>query len=154
MKLSELKSTLQKSNLVNFSVKNGHDIPAHFHVTELGKVTRSSIDCGGKLHEDTSLILQLWVAADLQHRLTSEKFLKIIDHSERSLSLPDEQILVEYQGNTLESYSLDFSQGDFVLSPLKTECKAMDSCSPIGKEKLANTSLKTSSCCGSESQCC
>ncbi len=53
MKLSALKSILgqQPDAMPRFILPDGDQIPAHFHITEVGHVAKRFIDCGGKLHE-------------------------------------------------------------------------------------------------------
>ena len=48
MKLSQIKNELQKLNTIAFQLPNGELVPSHFHVTEVGKVTKHFIDCGGR----------------------------------------------------------------------------------------------------------
>ena len=40
MKLSEVKTILEKLEDVNFSLPNGQMVPIHFHVTEVGIITK------------------------------------------------------------------------------------------------------------------
>jgi hypothetical protein len=47
MKLSEVKQHLATAESVNFQLANGTFVPEHFHVTEVGLITRHFIDCGG-----------------------------------------------------------------------------------------------------------
>lgn len=47
MKLSEFKKQLSTVTELNFVLPNGTIVPQHFHVTEVGQVTKNFIDCGG-----------------------------------------------------------------------------------------------------------
>jgi hypothetical protein len=47
MKLSTFKEKLEGLSQLVFTLPNGHQVPAHFHVTEVGQVTKHFIDCGG-----------------------------------------------------------------------------------------------------------
>ena len=105
---------------VSFQLPNGSSVPAHYHITEVGHVQKRFIDCGGTTRLEDRICFQLWEAEDFDHRLQAEKLMKIIELSERTLNLPDEEIEVEYTGDTVEigfnvSYLLD------VLSNLKNE---------------------------------
>jgi hypothetical protein len=40
MKLSEIKDILAKRESVNFQLENGQVVPEHFHVTEVGVITK------------------------------------------------------------------------------------------------------------------
>ncbi len=47
MKLSEIKAILRKADVLQFELPGGNLVPGHFHVTEVGKITKHFIDCGG-----------------------------------------------------------------------------------------------------------
>ena len=47
MKLSEIKSVLENLETISFELPNGELVPNHFHVTEVGQITKDFIDCGG-----------------------------------------------------------------------------------------------------------
>ena len=46
MKLSEVKDKLTQLDRIAFQLPNGDLVPGHFHVTEVGKITKNFIDCG------------------------------------------------------------------------------------------------------------
>jgi len=46
MKLSQVKALLPTLENVTFKLENGSFVPEHFHVTEVGMVTKNFIDCG------------------------------------------------------------------------------------------------------------
>jgi hypothetical protein len=46
MKLSAVKQYLATAEAVNFQLPDGSFVPEHFHVTEVGLITRHFIDCG------------------------------------------------------------------------------------------------------------
>ncbi len=46
MKIPEVKEALDTVEAVNFKLPDGSTLPPHFHVTELGLVTKHFIDCG------------------------------------------------------------------------------------------------------------
>ena len=48
-------------------------VPSHFHVTEVGKITKHFIDCGGTVRNEEVVNFQLWQADDYDHRLHPEK---------------------------------------------------------------------------------
>lgn len=157
MKLSEFKSILATGTGLNFILPSGTSVPSHFHVTEVGKIQKHFIDCGGTVRTENLVSFQLWEAADYDHRLASEKLLKIIDLSERTLQLDDAEIEVEYQGETIGKYGLDFNGKEFLLTSKSTTCLASDKCGiPAEKQKvkLSELSAKTSSCCTPGSGCC
>ena len=49
MTLYQLKEQLQQQTTLAFELPNGSLVPNHFHVTEVGKVTKHFIDCGKSL---------------------------------------------------------------------------------------------------------
>ncbi|WP_116790595.1 DUF6428 family protein [Flavobacterium psychrotrophum] len=156
MKLSELKELLPGLTSLKFSLKNGADIPAHFHITEVGKISREFIDCGGTIRNEYTVNLQLWNADDTDHRLEAGKLLNIIKLSEEKLGIIDGVIEIEYQGATIGKYGLDFNDGAFLLVPTYTACLAEDVCGiPESKPKVKMSELqKESSCCAPNSSCC
>lgn len=128
MTLSELKNNLQLIDKLLFKLPNGTFVPAHFHVTEIGLVQKSYIDCGGTLRNENYLSMQLWNANDYNHQLHPEKLQYILQLSERQLNLPDLPVYVEYQGNTIETYALEFNGIEFELTSTFTDCLAKSSC--------------------------
>ena len=52
MKLSEIKRQLPALQTVNFQLEDGSLVPEHFHVTEVGVVTKNFIDCGGTVRTE------------------------------------------------------------------------------------------------------
>ena len=98
MKLSEVKDQLSKLEKIGFQLPGGEKVPGHFHVTEIGKVEKNFIDCGGKIRKEEKISFQLWEANDYDHRLHPEKLVHIIELSEKQLELQDLEIEVEYQG--------------------------------------------------------
>jgi hypothetical protein len=49
---------------LHLMLPDGDFVPAHFHVTEVGRVRKDFIDCGGTTRAAESCLLQVWVAAD------------------------------------------------------------------------------------------
>jgi hypothetical protein len=135
MKLSEVKEALQTLENVSFILPNGNKVPAHFHVTEVGEITKKFIDCGGVVRNENIVNFQLWEANDFDHRIAPQKFLDIIQLSENILGIEDQDVEVEYQAETIGKYDLNFNGIDFVLANKQTDCLAMDKCG-IPPEKL------------------
>ncbi len=119
MKLSEIKKHLQHLKTIGFQLPNGDMVASHFHVTEVGKINKHFIDCGGTVRKEDVISFQLWEANDYNHRLHPEKLIHIIELSVRVLELPDSEIEVEYQGNTIGKYGLDFDGVNFLLTTKK-----------------------------------
>jgi len=149
MKLSEIKSTLATAETLNFTLENGTKVPDHFHVTEVGVITKHFIDCGGIVRDEKVANFQLWNANDTDHRLKPQKLLNIIALSEKVLGIEDLEIEVEYQADTIGKYGLSFNGSDFVLTNKQTDCLASDSCGiPAEKRKikLVELTLEANSC--------
>ena len=154
MKLSELKNTLTKVDALTFVQPDGMLVPAHFHLTEIGKIDKHFIDCGGTMRNESVISLQLWVAEDVDHRFTPEKLLNIISMSEDKLGIGDAPVEVEYQRETVGKYDLSFEDGFFKLHNKFTDCLAKDNCGvPEPKKKVRLDELQ-SSCCSPDSGCC
>ncbi|MEN2487965.1 DUF6428 family protein [Flavobacterium sp. B11] len=157
MKLSEVKQILPTLDNVEFQLENGTFVPEHFHVTEVGVVTKNFIDCGGVIRNEKAVNFQLWDANDFEHRLKPNKLLNIIQLSEDKLNIEDLEIEVEYQSNTIGKYDLEFNGKTFILKNKTTACLAQDACGiPAEKQKINLTQLTsdTASCCTPNSGCC
>jgi hypothetical protein len=156
MKLSEFKNKLASVGEVNFELPNGNRVPQHFHVTEIGQVTKHFIDCGGTVRNEKTVSFQLWEANDLDHRLAPKKLTDIIALSEKVLGVEDGEIEVEYQSDTIGKYGLEFNGKDFVLTQKLTACLALDQCGVSEKPKVKLSELQNmnNSCCGPDSKCC
>lgn len=157
MKLSEFKNKLKEVKAVNFILPDGKSVPSHFHVTEVGLITKHFIDCGGTERLEKVINFQLWEANDFEHRIVPEKLLKIIDLSDKIIKQEDLEIEVEYQSNTIGKYNLGFDGSNFNLLVKRTDCLASDHCGiPAAKQKvkLEDLSLASSTCCTPGGGCC
>jgi hypothetical protein len=159
MKLSEIKNIIPTLSEVIFKLPNGSTIPVHFHITEVGMITKNFIDCGGTIREEKVVSFQLWEANDFDHRLAPQKLSQIIELSERKLAITDQEIEVEYQSETIGKYGVIFNGAHFELTTKTTNCLASDKCGiPAEKVKtqLADlTVLSTqNACCTPGGGCC
>lgn len=157
MKLSEFKSKLIGLEQISFQLPNGTLVPRHFHVTEVGSITKNFIDCGGTIRNEKVVNFQLWEANDFDHRLNPQKLLSIIKLSEEKLGLTDEEIEVEYQGITIGKYGIAIEGDKFLLTSLTTDCLAKNNCGvPAEKSKVSLSSLTSVSngCCAPGSGSC
>lgn len=154
MKLSQAKNHLKSLETIAFELPDGSLVPNHFHVTEVGKITKHFIDCGGTVRHEEVVNFQLWNANDYDHRLHPEKLVKIIELSEKVLGLQDLEIEVEYQGETIGKYGLDYDGGNFLLTTKATDCLARENCGvPTEKLKYSLSSM-TANSCAPGSGCC
>lgn len=140
MKLSELQSTLNKIDTVNFQLPDSSFVPQHFHITEAGLLTKHFIDCGGTVRKETAVTMQLWAAEDYQHRLTPDKLKKIISKAKPLFEEKDYEIEIEYQSDTIGRYGVEFDGNHFQLTQKYTDCLAKESCGVVsGTEDNAST---------------
>lgn len=155
MRLSDIKKHLKTLDTIAFQLPNGNLVPNHFHVTEVGKVSKHFIDCGGTVRHEEVVNFQLWEANDYDHRLHPEKLVHIIELSEKVLGLEDLPIEVEYQDTTIGKFGLDFDGTNFLLTTKQTDCLAKSNCGiPDEKPKVKLSTLNDEPCCSPNSGCC
>ncbi len=155
MKLSEIKNKLSALETISFLLPNGELVPNHFHVTEVGKITKHFIDCGATERKEEVVSFQLWDANDYDHRLHPEKLLNIIELSEKALKIADLEIEVEYQAETIGKFGLEFDGQHFLLTSKQTDCLAKDTCGiSVDKKKVKLSTLTDVPCCSPDGNCC
>ncbi len=158
MKLSQLKSFLAGRDRFTIALPDGTLVPSHFHVTEVGEVTKNFIDCGGTQRRERVASLQLWSANDYDHRLAPNKLTAILETGERELGMGDLDIEVEYQGETtIQKFGLDIRDGALHLTTKLTDCLAKDQCGVPPAKKTISLSAFTAPSTGSctpGSGCC
>ena len=155
MLLSEIKTALTQIEQIVFELPDGSVVPQHFHVTEVGNISKHFIDCGGTERKENVINFQLWTADDFDHRLSAQKLIDIIALSEKVLNLDDLPIEVEYQGDTIGKYGLEFNGTSFNLTTKQTDCLAKENCGiPPKKPKVRLSQLQAQACCEPSSGCC
>lgn len=158
MKLSIFKTHLKSLTELHFVLPDGSEVPAHFHVTEVGQVNKTFIDCGGAIRTEQAINFQLWEAEDYDHQLKPQKLQNIVSLCEEKLGLEDLEIEVEYQNKTIGKYGLDFDGNRFLLTNKYTACLASDHCGiPSEKMKINLHEITTKSeqnCCTPGGKCC
>jgi len=155
MKLSEFKEQLKSLESIDFILPHGDIVPPHFHITEVGKITKEFIDCGGTIRKENFVGFQLWSSHDLDHRLSPKKLIEIIEMAENQLTLEDVEIEVEYQNETIGKFGLELMEDKFFLISKQTACLAPDSCGvPIEKPKKQLKDSINTSACNPGSGCC
>ena len=153
MLLSAFKKTLSKLDKLKFQLPNGQLVPSYFHITEVGKVTRNYIDCGGVLRQENKLNLQLWVSSDTEHRLKPDNILNILQLAEKQLGFSDLELEVEYQQTTVGRYKLALNGEVFELVNTQTACLAPNQCG-ITQEKPRVRLTASGLSCNTGSDCC
>ncbi|WP_405381930.1 DUF6428 family protein [Maribacter sp. LLG6340-A2] len=154
MKLSQVKTILKNAPTIGFRLPDGKMVPNHFHVTEIGKVRKDFIDCGGTIRHEEKANFQLWDSNDYDHRLHPEKLLYIIELSEKILKIDDLEIEVEYQADTIGKFGLDFDGKTFLLTQKQTTCLAQDSCGNVIEQPNNDATKMDEPCCAPDGNCC
>ena len=149
MKLHELKFALAQhpAALVRFEFPSGDFAPAHSHVTEVARIDKRFIDCGGTLRTESLCRLQTWSADDVDHRLTAEKLLKIFGKAESVLLANDLEVEVEHEVGYITQFPLESAEvvnHEIILhlTERHTACLAMDKCLPPPSSASALSPLK------------
>lgn len=129
-------------------------VPPHYHVTEIGRVQKDFIDCGGTARSTTHCQLQLLVASDVDHRITAGKLAKIFDLSEPVLRGEDLPIVIEHEdcrtiAFPLESFTATDEQVSIRLALPHPACLAGDACglSPEEAGVAGGACAPGSGCC-------
>lgn len=138
MNFSQLKKIIEDNlnKKINFIFKNTSNIvPENFHITEIGRLNKIFIDCGGQARESFKCVIQLWVANDFDHRMSTTKFKSILDIAEQNLfsNFCNLDVNIEFQQESLSYYFLSdfFATEDvvsFYLDVINTDCLAKSKC--------------------------
>lgn len=116
-----------------FVLPRGEMVPAHFHVTEVGRVDKSFIDCGGTQRQSSACLLQLWTASDFDHQLAAGKLAKILRLAEPVLKSRELPVEVEYGVEVAAQFVVAECVASrerllFILAAKQTDCLAKDRC--------------------------
>ena len=144
MLLSELKKVLASGpeRALQVRMSDGSTVPESFHVTEVGQVTRTFIDCGGKTHVTTACVLQAWLGSDAAHRLSSRKLAKIFSLAESVIPLDAIPVEVEYERGLISQFPVTGVTATEKVVTLElgtkhTDCLAKDRCGTPAPGALA-----------------
>ena len=81
--------------------------------------------------------------------------LSILDKTAHLFKSTDPEIEVEYQAETIAKFGLDYKDGEFFLTTLRTDCLAKENCGiPSNKIKKTISSLGLEAGCLPGSGCC
>jgi hypothetical protein len=161
MKLHELKSILARHPVaeLRFYLPGGESAPLHSHITEVARMDKRFIDCGGTLRTESFCRLQVWSAQDLDHRLTAGKLAAIFAKAENVLQTDALEVDVEYEAGFVSQFPLErleilSNAIVFHLGMRHTACLAEDKCGiPPAKFSATNPlkfnfrEIKTASKC-------
>lgn len=154
MTISDIKEKLNILKNIQFKLPDGNLVPEHFHVTEIGKITKHFIDCGGVERKEEVVNFQLWNADDYDHRLHPEKLLRIIEMAEQKLNITNSEIEVEYQGETIQKFELEFEGENFLLVNKQTDCLAKEQCGIPSLNEKFSAIVPQGESCTPGSGCC
>jgi Family of unknown function (DUF6428) len=159
MKLNELKSLLADHSDRHFRIRlpDGDAIPLSFHVTEIGRVTKTFLDCGGKRRETETCQLQVWVGEDYDHRIETGKMAGILEKGRAVLPDDSVPVEIEYEDRVISQYTISGHEitGDAVILNLAhkhTECLAPELCGLPSINRLPAIGGKQS-CCAPGQNC-
>ena len=112
-------------------------IPTHYHITEVGRLQKDFIDCGGTVRSLTSCLLQIWVANDTEHRLETTKLATIMQIAKPLLKSDDLPVEVEYEEDVVSQYPVASAEITpagvlFYLGTKHTACLAPEKCGVDG----------------------
>jgi hypothetical protein len=149
MTVAALRAALAKSPERPLTVlwPDGDPIEAHFHVTEVGRVQKDFVDCGGTVRRTVTCLLQTWVEDDVEHRLTAGKLLKAFDHARPVLVTEDMPVELEYEACNVIQFKVTaiVPESDRLVIQLAgkhTDCLAKEVCG-----SSAPTASAAAGCC-------
>lgn len=158
MNLSELKKTLFENSgrNIRFVLPTGAKVPPHAHVTEVARIDKNFVDCGGTRRTESACRLQAWFQDDTDHRLTAAKLMAILEKAAPLLQTDDLEVDVEYEAPFIAQFPLtkiEAVDSELVvhLGIRRTACLAEDKCLP---PNLNKPSLLTRLPDFSKSKCC
>jgi len=132
MNLIELKKVISEPNQNICFIIDNEEIPKNFYITEIGKENRVFVDCSTTKRKTEKCVLQLWVANDLEHRVDSNKLLKIINLGEHLFEHDIPDVYIEYAASqySISHYELYDNTIEFHLTD-----KCGVNCNPLLKLK-------------------
>ncbi len=134
---------------MHLMLPTGEFVPAHFHVTEVGRVQKDFMDCGGTIRSSTTCVLQVWVADDSDHRLITSNLAKIIRLAAKILKTTDLPVEVEYEHGLISQFPLaavEVTPAGLLLhlGSKHTDCLAQSQCGVPTSDAACCT---TAGCC-------
>ncbi len=151
MTLAELKALFRNEGSKAFQLQlpDGSPVPVSFHITEVGRVQKTFIDCGGTLRQSVACQLQVWVGEDVDHRIETTKAAAILNKARAFLPDDSVPVEVEYEDRVISQYTIaghESRDGVVVLSlqHKHTACLAPELCGLPGK---LNTACCAPGCC-------
>ena len=137
MSLADFRQALAATPTLGlrFRLPTGGLTPIHLHLTEVARVEKRFIDCGGTVRTEVSARLQLWAADDTDHRVGCAKALQVLGRGAELV--PDGRVPIEVEldfplltifpvlGSVVEG-----QERVFLLGAKKADCLAPEICVP------------------------
>lgn len=149
MTISALKRALADALALPLTVlwPDGDPIEPHFHVTEVGRIQKDFVDCGGTVRRNVTCLLQTWVGEDVDHRITAGKLLKAFELAAPVLGSDDLPVELEYEACNVIQFMVTAVEKEpdrlvLRLGSKHTDCLAKELCLP-------RTAGAKEGCCGS-----
>jgi hypothetical protein len=145
-----LKALLEANREKQFLLQlpDGKSVPQSFHITEVGLVSKTFIDCGGKVHTTQTCQLQAWIGPDFDHRIEAGKMADILKISQSIVPNDFLDLEVEYEDEVISQYPVSRAEVTdesvtLHLTTKHTDCLAKELCIVPG-----------GSCCEPGAGCC
>ena len=108
MTVQEFRDALERhpGEKMHWMLPDRSFVPAHYHITEVGRVQKDFVDCGGTVRSTKSCVLQVWVANDVDHRLETTKLAAILRVAGPLLQSDDLPVEVEYEEGMISQYPI------------------------------------------------
>jgi len=137
---------------LQFILPDGGRIPIHAHITEVGRIDKTFLDCGATVRKISNLSLQAWVAEDTDHRLPAGKLAEIIDRAAPIIGNEDLDVELEYEDGLIsqfpvESGTIAETTIVFTLRSKHTDCLAKEICLPPSLQPASDSCCSGSGCC-------
>ena len=152
MILSEFKLLLEENQnkYFQFLLPDATHVPVSFHITEVGLVVKTFIDCGGTVHTIKTCQLQVWVGEDVDHKIEARKMLDILNLSSPIVKDDSLDVEIEYEKEVLSQYRVTSAEVSdtnvvFQLAKKHTDC--------LAKELCGTPSAESGDCCTSKGCC-
>jgi hypothetical protein len=151
MTLQDLQNALEANprRFPRFVLPDGDYIPGNAHVTEVGHVVRTFIDCGGLTGKEEKVVLQTHVGSDTDHRLRSDRFAKILRLGNQVIPSANLDVHVEYDCCVVAQYPIaeatrDGQHLNLILQRGRTQCRARER---REDETAAGCCVTSAACC-------
>ena len=148
MKIEEFINALEKESNsdIHFEYEERKYIPVGYHLTEIINEDRTSMDCGGVVHQEKRIVIQLHSrSTDIpEKQLTAGKFSHILKIAHRKINLySNVEVLIEYGSSQVKTATYSIQNIDLEEDGIKVRLFANAAvCKPA-----VNACGEGSSCC-------